>query len=572
MQGTLLDTETVEFLEGMMPKYSEVDHTQIVQAMVSKRLFPLVEGEQARERARAVAEACGRVVSIHTMIEDLTFLAPCTAALRHLHPKDSRRTISEALLAGYRVDHPERQLQVAEGTFRSLTASHREKEIALVQLWLYTWRNFVQPFTDEVEHKRKKKIKWLFDTQKLKGLADLARQIGFHSEQIDRLAESNPAVTYSKELLQLYLGENIDLEDDQRLRGARDMFVRGLRLLFSVQGHSTTSSAVFTTNEPRYATVRKFNSPTMENYGQSRPYLFVQHICGTDQPAALYATPLAVSREILFAFFDQTMLLDLTARLGSSQTDSDWNGNESAEVAVVDDHTTDRAVGPSELISVPAHHDPPTDGSISVYSRSTADAGGSDDVESVHERDKRQRREDSSEAEGDDVMLPESRLVDVDERLLLPYEPHPSGSPRREENLAPGFEDDVVGEMETVLPIVTSGRQSALDTMKTWDDSRNDRLIVIYFVEHWTYMKLFRKDYFALRSSLSTYMTDGYKMVVYKNRELGLLEEPVSSALEWQLILCAKELAMGDGLMEKLSQLVKYTGKRMRDVAVAKRK
>ncbi|KAF4978605.1 hypothetical protein F66182_17341, partial [Fusarium sp. NRRL 66182] len=224
-------------------------------------------------------------------------------------------------------------------------------------------------------------------------------------------------------------------------------------------------------------------------------------------------------------------------------------------------------MGQGELIIVPAQYDPPTDRSPSVYSRATvnatvnvaADASGSDDAESVQGRDKRQRREDLSG--DDDVMLPESRLVDVLEegRLLLLPAPHTSESPQREENLAPGFENDIVGEMEAVLPIIADGRQSALNIMNTWDDSRNDGLIVMYFVERWTYMKLFRKDYLALRSSLSTYMTDGYKMIGYKNRELGLLEEPISSAIQWQLILCARELEMGDRLMEKLSQLVKYT-------------
>jgi hypothetical protein len=579
-QGTLLDTETVEFLEGMMPKYSEVDRTQIDQAMISKRLFPLVEDDQARNRLRAVAETCGRVISIHTMIEDLTFLAPCTAALRHLHPKETRRTTAEVLLAGYRVDSPERQLQVAEGVFKSYAASPREKEVALVQLWLYTWRHFVQPFTNETVNKRKKKIKWLFDTQKLKKLADLARQIGFHSEQIDRLAESNPAVTYSKELLQLYLGQDIALEDDQQLREARDMFTRGMRLLFSVPGHRTTGRAVFTTNEPQKATERRFNSPTVENYLQSRPYLFVHHLCGTVQPAALYPTPLAVSREILFAFFDQSMLLDLASRSESQAS------NHSAEVAVVDNATNDGAVGHSDPINVPASYSPPPDGSLVVYSHSTADAGGSghveptepdhnknlefepiDDVEPIEpDRNKRQKQLEFERID-DEVMLQESRLVD--EGLLLEFEPHPSGSPRRDENLAPGFEDDIVGAMETFLPIQTSGRTSALDVIKKWDNSRNEGLVVLHFVREWAYMKLFRRDYLALRSNLMAFMHDGYKMITYKDEEFRLLEDPIQSGLEWQLILCAKDLDMGNGFSDKLSQIVKTTGKRDRGATVA---
>lgn len=46
-------------------------------------------------------------------------------------------------------------------------------------------------------------------------------------------------------------------------------------------------------------------------------------------------------------------------------------------------------------------------------------------------------------------------------------------------------------------------------------------------------MKFFQKDYYALRSSLFMYMKDGYNIVVYKDRKLGLLEEPVSSIIEW---------------------------------------
>jgi hypothetical protein len=505
-KGALVDAWSVKCLDGLMPTYSLSDRDQIERLMQSKEFFPLVAEKDARDiLLKRLKEAPGRLISLCTMIQDINYLMPCARAFRQLLPEKFEGAIPDAMFQ--MLDKPTTKLQLSERSFQTSTRVDGVREVALIQLWLHTMRHFTRPCS-------KRKAEWkdaqpVPEIHKLQQLANLAKELGFSSDIINNLCQSNIHMVHPTQMVLSFYDDMLYKADQKRATIVAKQWEKLMTNLMSKAHEIPEKPPLFSTQDAKMAGTRRFNSQTVEEFENCRSSLFVQHIYSPDQPAAQFPTPLAVAREMVFSFFGKEPFIDIVSSLMSGHGIS---------------------FNTQDLITLPPDIDLP-----------------------VHD----------ASPEYPIVEIAETSLQALETRISHNDEIIPMDS-SEDKKVAPGFEDSMsCGPMEKKIPITL--HRGPTDILRIWEASSKPSLVVFYFFETREYMKFAGADSFALRSTLRGFLRD-YHTFGYYQTELKLMEDPYENALKYQLVLMVKRDGPGANkdIYEYVSSYVVATGKRDR--------
>lgn len=472
-----VDPTSVRLIEGRMPTYSDDDRSYISELMDSGRLFPLVPQRQQREAlSQRLRECSGRILSLSTLVQDSRYLKLPARAFQDLVPFKKKDTIKTAMLRSFKstsVIMPE--LQTSEYTFQPAPATSQRFLVAIVQLWLFALRRFVQPMKSRA---RKQTISWTVNGQALKEMAVLANRLGFSCDDIDALLSSNANRTISERMFRAICTENFYVADDRKIRSVARQFNEGMRSLARVK-EGPAGPPKFTTDQPEEMARRRFNSPENEEHLRDRAQLFLGNVYAVDQPSAQYPSSFAVTREIIFAFFGKEPLYGIICQAQNQSSTTDVRSSLGSGVS-------------SESRNEAANDD--NTGNVEEDPESTHLTGHQNDCASTVE------------------MPPEE-----DDIELLP---HPPGTPDRDrmhgiENdvpLASGFEEHICKAPLNQKAEITLHRK-AVEILQTWYRAEVQNLIVLFLFETRSYFKFAATGGFKLHSTLRDLSREHYFLV-----------------------------------------------------------
>ena len=314
-----IDYQTVQLLQSLCPKASNVDNALVVDLMHSGKLFPLISDFDLRSRIlRNIQETQHNIPSLHTFLEDTKWLEPCAKVLGQLLPK-SKSSIRRSFLNSYT------GIQQRDGTFRveqrDLSFVERPgsefqaAESGYRQLWLFSWRHFPElsatvPRKDIGKPKPRARA---CNEQYWQQLACLARSLGFESEEIDQLNGRDPDSKMALEFLnQARPSDSYYISDEARTTHARKI----CQILKAVERQTCTISGYM--SEPKadgaITIDHRCGRPHEHSHTYSKAWFFLNEIYNPQISTSL--SHFSVNRDIFRAFFG------VDSHLGAAEQDT----------------------------------------------------------------------------------------------------------------------------------------------------------------------------------------------------------------------------------------------------------
>lgn len=507
----MVDAESVRLIEGRMPKYSLDDQSFISEVMRSGQLFPrLPEPEDRHCLLQKILQTPGRILSLHTLSQDIRFLESPAKAFRHLIPLRKKDTVNQALLKHFRVGDigNNTEIQISEYEFSPAPAPVNLSFIGIIQLWLFALRHFTRP--PKVNGQQQTEA-WYLHGQSLGEMAVLATRLGFSSNRIRELQSTDESRLGPEKLFRSLCINMFYLVNDSKVHNMARHFNAGMRSL-SRNKEGPRSPPAFTTERFEDRSRRRYNSPTLDEYLRDRAHLFVGNIYSADQSPSQYPTSFAVTREIIFAFFGKEPLYSIfSQRQPSSPSEVPELAREGQIPAPMESGSVahDNAVVGLEQ-NIPA-----------------LDANG------------------DADEYGRAVTLGSPNDYQYEPVELLP---HPPGTPDRslmdvitdDVPLATGFE-----EYDSKAPLAIkaeiSVHRKAVDILQMWYGADDGRLIILFLFETRSYYKFLVSGGWELRSTLQDLSREHYFLVC---NEFGIVQVEVNvvydTALQHRLILVGK--------------------------------
>ena len=195
-----MDFQSVLHLHRRNPARSKTDHHQITRDLADHTLFRGIRDLQSRSDLRKRLLSIDFVIpSLETFLRDTIWLEPGAKIMRSLLPTGTKLTTRICFRRAFENYSGRGILQKSDLSFKTYEASTEEiAEVSYQQLWLFAWRYFpqlgiIQPLKDPGEVNPL--IKASSDrsiNHFRKNLADLAYKLGFRTDNMVRLCETNP--------------------------------------------------------------------------------------------------------------------------------------------------------------------------------------------------------------------------------------------------------------------------------------------------------------------------------------------------------------------------------------------
>ncbi|KAJ5593094.1 hypothetical protein N7537_009998 [Penicillium hordei] len=309
----LLDPDTVNELETLIPDLSLHDRAIIQDRMRRHKIFRQLESDEDRivvlDRITMVS---GRILSFYTFTRDFIYFEACMITLKSLQPEGYRGTMFEAFLECYMRDQTgSYNVQVAEEIFEPRDEDEDGMDICYRQLFLAVMRDFpsltsLGPYQDDKKGKTKKSG---VPSERLINLAQLAVKLGFKNDEIMTLhtqAEANRYQIVTEEFLnQLQPLDRYHVDTETNLSVAQNVSDR----------ISNTSAIVMHREEAELTTdleklPKKFrcSRPSYKRYLHDRQLLFLGNIYQQEVVPRSHATSFAIQRDIFLSFFGEINL------------------------------------------------------------------------------------------------------------------------------------------------------------------------------------------------------------------------------------------------------------------------
>ncbi|KAL2048962.1 hypothetical protein ABVK25_010815 [Lepraria finkii] len=299
----LLDFRSIQLLQTRNPWASTVDNEFIVDLMHRQILFPMITDEFRRARIlNRLQESECMVPSLHTWFEDTKWLEPCAKILRDLLPPGCRRSTRRALTGCYShsgQDNGIVRIQSNIGLINREGSQQEAVESGYRQLWLFAWRHFpdlssMLPLKDV----GKPKPRAISSNDRCwQKLAELARSLGFQSDQIDYLNQ-NSDHRMAIEFLQQARPKEFYYFPDQLLT---HQALAICRLLSSIDRPARNIPVdVPITAHPRLPVELRRGRPHEYSFKDSKPRFFLPDIYATKSRVLSH---FSVNQDIFQAFF-----------------------------------------------------------------------------------------------------------------------------------------------------------------------------------------------------------------------------------------------------------------------------
>jgi len=226
------DEATVEALQLRAPAASQHDFEFIQEQMISGTMFPQIQDVSTRRDITSRLLSIDHLIpSIHSLFKDLRFLHPAVEAIKCLVPRPAKKTLREMLHFHFeRVGSDEFILPIQNGerSYSTYTGDYRSLfNLATRQLFLYAIRLFAKP-----PRQREKEYSMF-------RLAELARNLGFSSKEIDSLLMNDP---YQKMVLDL-LHRTLPTQMPADCHDRAQSLARELRKLMNMANSTTVEES-----------------------------------------------------------------------------------------------------------------------------------------------------------------------------------------------------------------------------------------------------------------------------------------------------------------------------------------
>ena len=394
-------------------------------------------------------------------------------------------------------------IQSSEHTFKTVNIRGNPFSLSMTQLWLFGLRHCVSPHMERKSNKRA--TRWPMEPFIVHRFADLAMRFGFMSPKIRELRNPDNDVRTLEQFLRALCIQHFCQIDDRQLRVIAQKTKNMLNSAMCVSERPQATPEL-STDDPSKAALRRYNSPSRDEYDRNRPYLFIESVYSSNHQTKRYPTSFAVTRDIFFSFFgfqppEILSSLDVATPPVPAQA-GDTGGQEIQQTQQSSSSPAYSMAG----VAPQAYEEGQTQQSLTNSDYSMTDAPP-------------QGRE-----EGERSGLPEIAGTDEDD-VAIDLEPHPS-PPGGSESLipiAPGFEDgSCIAHLETKVKI--SLPLNATQVVDTWLQNDNGDLIVLYWFQSKEYMKYLGWDASRLKATLDGLRRDHYFLTSRENKVTGLYD------------------------------------------------
>lgn len=281
-------------------------------------LFPSIARTSDREALLInLTNIHGRILTLHSMIQDTLLWHPCSRALKQLVPgqvKDLRHSI----LSHFRCTGMDWPVQVSESVmeWKDVKNSGRQELqsrrviSAYVQLWFFAIRH-VESLTKTTlarHQAHKSEIHAFRATQREANnrLALLARRLGFQSTTIDRLCGDTTLRPNVKAYL---LGRRPRDIYELPTRWEETVSSKVLDYLSPLEERKDFQLAIpsLTSEAQLPRQPKRCGLPFFKSHQKDRQSLFLPHIYCPDQPIGEFPSSFAIMRDMVFSFLGRDM-------------------------------------------------------------------------------------------------------------------------------------------------------------------------------------------------------------------------------------------------------------------------
>ncbi|CBF84445.1 hypothetical protein AN9021.2 [Aspergillus nidulans FGSC A4] len=302
-----IDTETVLGLQLKCPRVCEKDRKEVNGLVLSGQVFSSFSESERRNICRRLQSFDGIIPSLYTFWEDFKYLECCAQCIRRLFGQvnGSIWNTMKHMFVGT-ADEDYGIVQTSEFSFRRQTAGNNERlDLGYRQLWLYAMRNYrllPQPAKEE-EELLVKPSRREADDRVLYEMAELARRLGFWSDEIRALLDGSPDRQIARAaLLQARKPDQFQY-DPVQLEGLVDRVV------------ACFSAAIEYVRQPpelladsEVSTRARRGLPQVKAHAQDAPHLFLDKVHNEVTSSSATLTTFFVRRCVYFAFFGKCSL------------------------------------------------------------------------------------------------------------------------------------------------------------------------------------------------------------------------------------------------------------------------
>ncbi|KAB8226960.1 uncharacterized protein BDW43DRAFT_317277 [Aspergillus alliaceus] len=312
-----VDVNSVRLVENLMPE-STADKQLIESLMDNGTLFPSLGDENIRKSVlQRLLETKGRILSLHSLVQDTLFIQPCAKALRQLVPP-AFLDLRDALMRRLETHEAAWTIQVSETVAETFTADLDSSSlacdgsicaVAYVQLWLFAMR-YIENLTSATLPGRQKEFcdeNHIYRETRQESsheLAILAQTLGFDSPQIRSLCKKRSAKSSARAFLTgRRPAERYDYPRHW-LDKAPEKIVDILKLPMDKTSKSPAMPSLsFEGNGQLPVVQKRCGLPSWTTYQKNRQFLFVPHVYSPTQISGEHPSSFAILRDIIFSFF-----------------------------------------------------------------------------------------------------------------------------------------------------------------------------------------------------------------------------------------------------------------------------
>ena len=301
-----------------MPQQSSIDCSLIAQLMDDGSLFPSITRTSDRETLVIdLTNIHGRILTLHSMIQDTLLWHPCSRVLKQLVPGRAK-DLRHAILSHFRNDGMDWPVQVSESVVECRDAStlgrqelqSRRVNSVYVQLWCFAiWHVESLTNTTLARHQAHKSETHAFRaTQRETNhrLGVIAKRLGFQSTTIEYLCGDTTLRPNVKAYLLGRRPRDIYELPAHWEERASSKILDYLRPLEERKGFQLTVPS-FASEGPLSRQPKRCGLPSFKSHQKDRQSLFLPHIYSPDQPIGEFPSSFAILRDMVFSFLGRDM-------------------------------------------------------------------------------------------------------------------------------------------------------------------------------------------------------------------------------------------------------------------------
>ena len=440
-----------------------------------RRLFPALHDLSIRDGINhRIKQLRGRIPSFFTFFKDAKYLEAIVISLRPLLPPTQDGPFREAFFRRFTNRYQGGiKVQTGDQTFQFYRTKPEEcKLLAYFTLSLAAMRDF--PTLSQITPRQspgheKPQIEDSRD-ECLTELAILASDLGFASNEINRLITADPDLTSAKAFLHHHRPpDKYKIDEQIRERAARNI-VRDMQLFATRR--TERSVPEFSSQLNKIPKRLRCGIPDNNSFRTTRNCLFLPIIYHYDPLRRSHLAPLAIQRDIFVCFFGKTSLQELSSA-NPMRTSDDGNDHENLGPVIYAENACESTYSNLRNVSCVIDSTTPTS---SNYETRTSIGSSSHRISNF-----------------------QNYVQDIEAVLCSQYQP--SQSPRNvtaesavggfEEPLAPGFEQSTGSSMNVYRSLRPGLRPSAAMTEFLCTEHS---LIVIFLWSERKFIKFLKTD------------------------------------------------------------------------------